>query len=40
MLKKIAVVITIVLLASLGFITAKVVLPLQASAERNGPTNA
>ena len=40
MLKKIAVVITIVLLASLGFITAKVVLPLQASAEKNGPTTA
>ena len=40
MLKKIAVVITILLLASLGFITAKVVLPLQASAEKNGPTTA
>jgi hypothetical protein len=40
MLKKAALVITVVLLISLGVITTRVLLPLQASAERNGPGTA
>ena len=40
MLRKSAVVIAVVLLISLGFITTKILLPLQASAERHGPDTA
>ncbi|MBT3458411.1 MAG: DUF3604 domain-containing protein [Halieaceae bacterium] len=40
MLKRICLVITVVLLISLGVVTSKVLLPLQASADRNGPNTA
>ena len=40
MLKKTAVVITVILLISFGVITTQILLPLQASAEKNGPTTA
>lgn len=40
MLKRICLVITVILLISLGVITTRVLLPLQASADRNGPNTA